>query len=148
MRLHAACFRLRWTRNRERFTPDVSTCATIFDLQKLEDWWKHDRESRDSVKYRQKSVDWCRRFTATIDILPLETIMLYKYKIWRFQYKNPVCTSQKTHYFSATKLSLLMLCKILGVHGDDYEECRLLGYKTQYVLYRRHSTSPLQSSAG
>jgi hypothetical protein len=23
-----------------------------------------------------------------------------------------------------------MLCKISGVHGGDYEECRLLGYKT------------------
>jgi hypothetical protein len=22
-----------------------------------------------------------------------------------------------------------MLCKILGFHGSDYEECRLLGYK-------------------
>jgi hypothetical protein len=24
-----------------------------------------------------------------------------------------------------------MLCKIWGFHGSDYEECRLLGYKTQ-----------------
>jgi hypothetical protein len=23
-----------------------------------------------------------------------------------------------------------MLCKIRGFHGSDYEECRLLGYKT------------------
>jgi hypothetical protein len=23
-----------------------------------------------------------------------------------------------------------MLCKICGFHGSDYEECRLLGYKT------------------
>jgi hypothetical protein len=23
-----------------------------------------------------------------------------------------------------------MLCKIRGFHGGDYEECRLLGYKT------------------
>jgi hypothetical protein len=27
-------------------------------------------------------------------------------------YKNPVCTSQETHYLSTTKPSLLMLCKI------------------------------------
>jgi hypothetical protein len=27
-------------------------------------------------------------------------------------YKNPVHTSQETHYFSATDSSLLMLCKI------------------------------------
>jgi hypothetical protein len=44
-------------------------------------------------------------------------------------YKNPVRTSQETHYISATKLSQLMLCKICGFHGGDYEECRLLGYK-------------------
>jgi hypothetical protein len=31
--------------------------------------------------------------------------------------------------FSATKPSQLMLCKIWGFHGGDYEECRLLGYK-------------------
>jgi hypothetical protein len=33
-----------------------------------------------------------------------------------------------------------MLCKICGFHGGDYEECRLLGYKTQFVLHRRHTT--------
>jgi hypothetical protein len=43
-------------------------------------------------------------------------------------YKNPVSTSQKTHYFT-TETSQLMLCKIWGFHGSDYEECRLLGYK-------------------
>jgi hypothetical protein len=45
-------------------------------------------------------------------------------------YKNPVRTSQKTHYVSATELSGLMLCKVWGIHGSDYEEWRLLGYKT------------------
>jgi hypothetical protein len=44
-------------------------------------------------------------------------------------YKNPVRTSQETHYVSATELSQLMLCKICGFRGRDYEECRLLGYK-------------------
>jgi hypothetical protein len=43
--------------------------------------------------------------------------------------------------------SQLMLCKIWDFHGGDYEECRLLGYKTQFVLHRRHIMSPLQSSA-
>jgi hypothetical protein len=56
-------------------------------------------------------------------------------------------TSQETHYVSATQLSQLMLCKIRGFHGSDFEECRLLGYKTQFVLHRRHITSPLQSPA-
>jgi hypothetical protein len=61
-------------------------------------------------------------------------------KIWGFHggdyekcrllgYKNPVRTSQETHYVSATEPSRLMLCKIWGFHGGDYEECRLLGYK-------------------
>jgi hypothetical protein len=43
--------------------------------------------------------------------------------------KNPVPTSQRTHYLSATEPSQLMLCKIRGFHGGNYEECRLLGYK-------------------
>jgi hypothetical protein len=40
-------------------------------------------------------------------------------------------TSQETHYFSVTEPSQLILCKILGFHGCNYEECRLLGYKNQ-----------------
>jgi hypothetical protein len=46
-------------------------------------------------------------------------------------YKNPVRTSQETHYFSTTQSSRLMLCKIWGFHGSDYEESRLLGYKNR-----------------
>jgi hypothetical protein len=34
---------------------------------------------------------------------------------------------QETHYVSVTERSQLMLCKISGVHGGEYEECRLLG---------------------
>jgi hypothetical protein len=49
----------------------------------------------------------------------------------RLGYKKPVCTSQETHYVSATEASQLMLCKIWGFHGSDYEEWRLLGYKNQ-----------------
>jgi hypothetical protein len=45
-------------------------------------------------------------------------------------YKNPVSTSQETHYFSAAEPSRLMLCQIRGFHGGNYKECRLLGYKT------------------
>jgi hypothetical protein len=41
---------------------------------------------------------------------------------------NPVRTSQETHYVSATEPSRLMLCKICGFHGGDYEECCLLRY--------------------
>jgi hypothetical protein len=59
------------------------------------------------------------------------------YKTWGFngsdyeecrllRYKNPVCTSQETHYVSTTESSQLMLCKIWGFHGGDYEECRLV----------------------
>jgi hypothetical protein len=38
--------------------------------------------------------------------------------------KNTVRTSQETKYASPTELSRLVLCKISGFHGDDYEECR------------------------
>jgi hypothetical protein len=44
-------------------------------------------------------------------------------------YKNPVRTSQETHYISAKQPNQLMLCKIWGFHGSDYVECRLLWYK-------------------
>jgi hypothetical protein len=63
-------------------------------------------------------------------------------KIWGFHggdyeecrllgYKNPVHTSQETHYVSTTESSRLMLCKIWGFHGGDYEEC--LHYTAQPV---------------
>jgi hypothetical protein len=42
--------------------------------------------------------------------------------------KNPVRTSQGAHYVSATQPSQLMLRKIWGFHGGDYEECSILGY--------------------
>jgi hypothetical protein len=48
------------------------------------------------------------------------------------------------HYVSATETNLLTLCKIWGFHDCDYEECRLLGYKTQFVHHRKHITSLLQ----
>jgi hypothetical protein len=50
--------------------------------------------------------------------------------------KNAVYRDTKTqfvpnrkHIVSATDSSQLILCKIWGFHGDDYEECCLLGYK-------------------
>jgi copper(I)-binding protein len=87
-----------------------------------------------------------------------ESNQLMLCKIWGFYgsdyekcrllgYKKPVRTSQEIHYISTTDCSQLILCKIWGFHGGDYEELRLLGYKTQFVLHRRHITSPLQSSA-
>jgi hypothetical protein len=41
-------------------------------------------------------------------------------------YKNLARTSQERHYISDTELSRLMLCKIGGFYGGDYEYCRLL----------------------
>jgi hypothetical protein len=62
-------------------------------------------------------------------------------------YKNPVRTSQETHYVSATEPSQLILCKIWGIRGGGYEEWRLLGHKnpvhtsqkTYYVSATEHS---------
>jgi hypothetical protein len=39
------------------------------------------------------------------------------------------------------------ICKIWGFRDSDYDECRRLQYKTQFVLHRRHITSPLQGPA-
>jgi hypothetical protein len=53
------------------------------------------------------------------------------YKIHRLLgYRSPVRTSHETQYVSATEPSLLMLYKICGLHGDNYEERRLLGCYT------------------
>jgi hypothetical protein len=41
--------------------------------------------------------------------------------------RNSICTSQETHYVSATESSRLMLCKTLGFRGDDYEEFQSSG---------------------
>jgi hypothetical protein len=41
-------------------------------------------------------------------------------------HKNPVRTSQETHYVSAKKLRRLMPCKIWGFHGGDYKGCHRL----------------------
>jgi hypothetical protein len=54
-------------------------------------------------------------------------------------YKNPVRTSQETHYVSVTESSQLMLCKTWGFHGGDYEECRLLGYYAVCLFKNRYS---------
>jgi hypothetical protein len=67
--------------------------------------------------------------------------------------KNAVRTSEETHYVSATELSPLMLCKVWGFHGGDYEECRLLRYKnpssyrtgdTLRLRYRAESVNAMQ----
>jgi hypothetical protein len=46
--------------------------------------------------------------------------------------KNQFVTSYETHYVSATEPNRLMLCKISGFHGGDYEELRSSG-----MLHRR-----------
>jgi hypothetical protein len=49
-------------------------------------------------------------------------------------YKTSFRTSQETHYLSTTESSQLILCKIRGYHGGDYEECRLLGCYVVWLL--------------
>jgi hypothetical protein len=44
------------------------------------------------------------------------------YEEWHLQgYKNPVSTSQETHYVSVTEPSQLMLCRIWGFLGGDWD---------------------------
>jgi hypothetical protein len=61
-------------------------------------------------------------------------------------YKNPVRTSQETHYVSATEPNRLLLCKIWGFHGGNYEEHHLLGYEnlvpTSQETYYVSATDP------
>jgi hypothetical protein len=41
-----------------------------------------------------------------------------------FGYENAGFSAHETHYFSAAELSRLILCRIVGFHGGDYEEDR------------------------
>jgi hypothetical protein len=60
---------------------------------------------------------------------------------------NPVRTLQETYYFPATEPNRLIVRKIRGSHGGDYEEGHLLGYKpSSYPT--GNIISPLQSLAG
>jgi hypothetical protein len=62
-------------------------------------------------------------------------------------YKNQVRTSQETHHVSTTQSSQLMLFKIWGFHGSDYEECRLLGNKNPVrTSQETHYVSATESS--
>jgi hypothetical protein len=49
---------------------------------------------------------------------------------------------------SATESSLLMLCKIWGYHGGNYEECRLLGCYAAWLIKNHlvHSVSSCRMS--
>jgi hypothetical protein len=51
---------------------------------------------------------------------------------WTFIHKSLLAwlKIKESHYVSTTESSQLMLCKIWGFHGVDYEEWCLLGYKT------------------
>jgi hypothetical protein len=76
---------------------------------------------------------------------------LREFNVWRmssFGIQNPVHTSQETHRVTVTELNRLVLCNIWGFHRGDYEECRFLGYKTQFILHRKHIASLSQSSTG
>jgi hypothetical protein len=66
-------------------------------------------------------------------------------------YKNPIRTSQETHYISATKPNLLMLFReTVTVYCENHMEHTntLCGQKTQSVPHRKHTTSPLQRPTG
>jgi hypothetical protein len=56
----------------------------------------------------------------------------------------------RKYYVSATEPSRLMLCKICGFHGGDYEERRLLAYKnpvrtSQETLRLRYRAQPFNA---
>jgi hypothetical protein len=71
--------------------------------------------------------------------------MLKNFVFW--DKKTPVLTSQETHSVSATETRPLMLCKISGSHGSDYEEFSLLGYITPVLISQEtHYVSDTETS--
>jgi hypothetical protein len=82
-----------------------------------------------SVRYHKW---WTQLLNVPFADLSLGTLLSLQCKIWGFHggdyeecrllgYKNPVHTSQKTYYVSATGPSRLILCKNRGFNGGDYE---------------------------
>jgi hypothetical protein len=73
--------------------------------------------------------------------------------LWRMPsswIQNPVRTSKKIHYVSATESSRSMLYKIWDFHGGYYGERRLLGYKnpvhtSQETLLLRYRAQPINA---
>jgi Zn ribbon nucleic-acid-binding protein len=100
-----------WCHSRVCFVPASSTVTSVIPRQQ--------RSLISSVYARQSRMVKCR-------IRGFHSGDYKEYSL--LGYISPVCTSQETHYFSATETIQLMLCKICGFHGGDYEECRLLGY--------------------
>jgi hypothetical protein len=102
---------------------EVSTEVTMKNVASLDIKHHFVHHRRHITSPQQTSAGKCYvRFEVFI-VVTMKNVVFWDIKL-------PVYTSQETHYVSATEPSRLMLWKIWGLHGGDYEECRLLGYKT------------------
>jgi hypothetical protein len=98
--------------------------------------------------------DLCSQSLATLSKTALHivssevfTAVLMKNIFRLLGYRNPVRTSQETHYVSSTELSRLLLSKICGFHGGDYEKYCLLGYRNPvHTSQETHYVSATESS--
>jgi hypothetical protein len=61
--------------------------------------------------------------------------------------KNPVRTSQETHYVSTTEFTPSMLCKMEVYTAVIMKNVVFWDTKLQFVLHRKHITSLLQRPA-
>jgi hypothetical protein len=110
--------------------------VSIMDTSSTKSWWQ-----RLVMEMTSTVPTWNNMSTNMVRVHQHD----HNCKIWGFhgsdyeecrllRYKNPVCTSHETHYFSTTECNQLMLCKIWGLHGGDYEECHLLRSYTAWLL--------------
>jgi hypothetical protein len=118
-------------------------------------WWRHDVSPvryelgfyilQNSILHNHHRGNLKSYFT-TILTATLECCQTYIFieECHHLGHKNPVRTSQETHYISATESSQLMLCKIWGFHGGDYEVRRLLRCYAMWLLptFRRNVLTP------
>jgi hypothetical protein len=75
-----------------------------------------------------------------------EVFMAVTMKNAVFWYIKTQFVLHRKHFISATELSLLMLCKIWGFHGDCYEECRLFDIKPSSYLTRDNYINAIEPS--
>jgi hypothetical protein len=96
--------------------------------------WKVRNKQIWAKKIKKQVINW--KFQKQLE-WNMSDLRFSQQWLWRMRllgYESPVCTSEETHYVSATEPTHLMLCKILGLHGSDYEGCRILGCYAMWLL--------------
>jgi hypothetical protein len=135
--LHGHCLSELWFRHGEWLCQHLlwrsDTAIMSKETRVSSPSWPSSGSKTDTVAHHRKTLahaelGLCWNDNTCYNILT--TVICVKCRL--LGHKNPVRTSQETHYVSATEPSQLILRQIWGFHGGDYEEWCLLGYKDPF----------------